>query len=205
MNDNILPEEKLLRLIRGNKNNGVAGNKADKEPAVDLKSPQKDYGPQLFQRIAALFNFQIMLWAFFIAACLYLAISFIYAWLGLRGVKFSQPTPKKISEFNNASARDVLPCEFYLEGIGARRIFISPAKQETYKATLKTVTQDLIKDITLLGIVSGESPQAIIEDKKAQKTYYLSKGQFIGELQVTDIREGKITLDFNGQAFELNL
>ncbi len=205
MNDNILPEEKLLRLIRGNKNNGVDGNKTDKEPAVDLKSAPKYYGPHLFQRLAILFNFQIMLWALFIAACLYLIISFIYPWVGLQGFKFSPVIPEKINEFNKAPARDVKPYEFYLEGIGNRRIFTSPAKQETYKEPPKAVSQDLLRDITLLGIVSGENPQAIIEDKKAQKTYYLNKGQFIGELQVTDIREGKITLDFNGQAFELNL
>lgn len=205
MNDNILPEEKLLRLIRGNKNNDLAGNNIDKAPAIALKSASKYFSPCLFQRLLTFLNFRIMLWVLFIAACIYLVISFIYPWVGLRGAKFYRLTPEKISEFNNASVKDVKPYEFYLEGIGDRRIFANPAKQETYKELLKGVSKDLLRDITLLGIVSGENPQAIIEDKLAQKTYYLNKGQFIGELQVTDIGEGKITLDFNGQAFELNL
>ncbi len=206
MNDNILPEEKLLRLIRGNKNNDSGGNKGDKEPAAGLKSAPKYHGSYLFQKLASLFNFQIILWVLFIAACFYLVIVFIYPWIGLQKVGFFQVTPAGgISDSNNALSGDVKPYEFYLEGIGNRRIFTSPAKQETYKEPLKGVSQDLLRDITLLGIVSGENPQAIIEDKLAQKTYYLNKGQFIGEFQVTDIREGKITLDFNGQAFELNL
>lgn len=205
MSDNILPEEKLLRLIRGNKNNGMAVNKADKETAVDLKTTPKFYSPYLFQRLALIFNLRIILWVLFIAACFYSAIAFIYPWIGLQGVKFSQVTPEEISKFDNTTVKNVAPSEFYLEGIGNRRIFASPAKQEIYKEPLKGAPQDLLKDISLLGIVSGESPQAIIEDKKTQKTYYLNKGQFIGELQITDIKEGKIILDFNGQSFELNL
>lgn len=205
MSDNILPEEKLLRLIRGNKNNNFAGDKIDKEPAVSLKPAAKDYGRHLFQKMAVLFNFQIMLWVFFIAACLYLIFSFIYPWVGLQGFKFSPIISEKINEFNNASLSEAKPYEFYSQGIGSRRIFTSPSKQETYKEPVKALTQDSIRDITLLGIISGDTPQAIVEDKKTQKTYYLNKGQFIGELQVTDIQEGKIILDFNGQAVELNL
>lgn len=205
MDDNILPEEKLLRLIRGNKNSDLNANKADKGPVVDLKSAPKYSGPYSFLSLAPFFNFRIILWALFAAACIYSIIAFIYSWIGVRGTKFSQVTSGKINESKNYSAGDVLPFEFYLEGIGTRRIFTSSVKQETYKEPLKGASQDLLKDITLLGIVSGENPQAIIEDKKTQKTWYLNKGQFIGELKVIDITEGKIVLDFNGQVFELNL
>lgn len=205
MNDNILPEERLLRLIRGNKNNAAAGNKTEEASAGDLKAEPKNHAPNLSQRLVSLFNFQIMSWALFVAACFYLVIVFVSSWAGLRQSSFSQLVPEKISDFNDDSSRDVKPYEFYSQGIGDRRIFASPPKQETSMEPLKAVSQDFLRDITLLGIVSGENPQAIIEDKSAQKTYYLNKGQFIGGFQVTDIKEGKIILDFNGQAFELNL
>lgn len=206
MNDDILPEEKLLRLIRGNKNNDVSLNKVATEPITDSKPAVKYAGKHLVRKFAGFFNINTILQAVFIAACLYLAISFIYPGAGLQGFKPSEETSVKVSGFNKDQAYDIKPYEFYSESIKKRPIFTSPVKQENYKQpAVKAVTQDLLKDLILLGIVSGENPQAIIEDKNTQKTYYLNKGEFIGEFQVMDIREGKIILDFNGQVVELNL
>ncbi len=206
MSDNLLPEEKLLRLIRGNKNNDISLNKVIKEPIIDSKPAVKYAGNPWARKFSGFLNINTILRAVFIAACLYLIISFIYPWAGLQELKPSQVTPDKFSGFKEEQARDIKPYEFYSESVKKRPIFTSPDKQENYKQpAAKAVTQDLLKDMVLLGIVSGENPQAIIEDKNTQKTYYLSKGQFIGEFQVTDIREGKIILDFNGQVVELNL
>ncbi len=62
-----------------------------------------------------------------------------------------------------------------------------------------------IQDLNLLGIVSGDNPQAIIEDKKSQKTYFLKKGDFLGDFELKDIQKGKVILDLSGQQFELSL
>ena len=64
---------------------------------------------------------------------------------------------------------------------------------------------DLVKQLNLVGIIAGENPQAVIEDKNTQKTYYLNKGQFLGEIQLEDILEGKIIINHKGQRFELYL
>ena len=64
---------------------------------------------------------------------------------------------------------------------------------------------DLLKDITLVGIITGANPQAVIEDKKSLKNYYVTKGQFIGQMQVEDIQEGKIIINYKGQKYELYL
>ncbi len=84
-----------------------------------------------------------------------------------------------------------------------RQIFVSPAEQKTEKLMISGVNIDLIKDMSLVGIIAGENPQAIIEDKKTQKTFYLSRGQFMGEFQVKEIKEGKVILDYKGQSYEL--
>ncbi len=149
MSDNILPEEKLLRLIRGNKNNTFAGDKVDKEPLVSLKPAPKYHGWHLFQKMVFPFNSQIMLWVFFVAACFYLIVLLIYPWVGLRGFKSSPIISEKISEPDNASLSEAKSYEFYSQSIGSRRIFISLPKQETYKEPVKALTQDSIRDITL--------------------------------------------------------
>ncbi len=59
--------------------------------------------------------------------------------------------------------------------------------------------------LSVIGLVDGNPPQAIIEDREAQKTYFVSAGQHVTEgLIVSDIREGRVTLDLNGQTIELS-
>ncbi|MFA5272299.1 MAG: hypothetical protein WC412_08220 [Candidatus Omnitrophota bacterium] len=200
MTDNILPEEKLLKLIRGERN---PPQKADSTPIADsIKKP----GIKLFPR-----NFSIP--TFNKAIKLLLVLSFL--WLILL---FLQPSyaPDKTKQLKTAAVKNpakrispdtkeqIKPYSFYLEGIKNRKIFSSAATEDAQKA-IGTVNADLIKDINLVGIISGDEPQAVIEDKKAQKTYYLRKGQYIGELRLEDILEGKIVLNYNGQNYELYL
>ncbi|MFA5143374.1 MAG: hypothetical protein WC522_04305 [Candidatus Omnitrophota bacterium] len=59
--------------------------------------------------------------------------------------------------------------------------------------------------IGLVGIIAGDNPQAIIEDKKAQKTYYLNKGQSFDGYVVEEISENKVTLDCEGKKIALFL
>ncbi len=205
MNDNILPEEKLLRLIRGKRSNDVSADKKPGDLNADFKPQAKYSAYLLIQKKLPFLKVDRILQAVFMTSCLYLIIVFIWPWFGAQEFKLPQATLEKGPEFKEEPARDIKPYEFYLEGIKNHpAIFSSPISQEAPKP-LNQVTPDLIKDINLLGILSGENPQAIIEDKKTQKTYYLNKGQFIGELQVMDIKEGKIILNFNSQTFELNL
>ena len=64
---------------------------------------------------------------------------------------------------------------------------------------------DISDTIGLVGIIAGDNPQAIIEDKKAQKTYYLNKGQSFNGYVVEDISENKVSLDCEGKKISLFL
>lgn len=191
MNDNISPEEKLLRLIRGKKEK-------------DLKTyPQKPTYPSI-QKGLPFLPLKKLIWLAFGASCIYLIASFIYPWVALKEIKLPQVAPQKVIAAKIEPRQQIKPYEYYLEGIKDRQIFSSSTTSDTEKP-LSSVSLDLIKDISLVGIISGENPVGIIEDKKTQKTYYLSKGQFMGEFQVEDIKEGKIILNYKGQRFELYL
>jgi len=65
--------------------------------------------------------------------------------------------------------------------------------------------EELVKDLTLLGIITGDSNQAIIEDKETNKTIFLYKGDSFKEFTVYDIGESCIVLDYKGKKIELNL
>ena len=64
---------------------------------------------------------------------------------------------------------------------------------------------DATERIGLVGIIAGDNPQAIVEDKKAQKTYYLNKGQSFNGYVVEEISENKVTLDCDGRKISLFL
>lgn len=59
--------------------------------------------------------------------------------------------------------------------------------------------------VGLVGIIAGDNPQAIIEDKKAQKTYYLNKGQSFNGYIVEEILKDKVILDYEGRKISLFL
>ena len=60
--------------------------------------------------------------------------------------------------------------------------------------------------LTLMGIVAGDPPQAIIEDTQTHKTYFLTAGQAIAEGAVVEqVSENRVILNFAGEKIELTL
>ncbi len=188
MKDIISPEEKLLRLIRGQKKQG-AQTPISKSAASAIKI---SWG-----------NRKILIWIL-TASCIYLFISLLYPFIGLRRISLPKDNPQKTLEPISEQKTETKPFEFYQQGITGRRIF-SNANAQADAVPASAAGVDLAKDINLVGIIAGENPQAIVEDKKTLKTYYVTKGQFVGEMQIDDIREGKIIVNYRGQKYELYL
>ena len=82
------------------------------------------------------------------------------------------------------------------------KLFSSPFTEEKLS---KEPEVDISKKFSLVGIIAGENPQAIVEDKEAQKTYYLYKGQGFGEVTVEDVGEGRVVLNYKGREIILVL
>jgi hypothetical protein len=66
-------------------------------------------------------------------------------------------------------------------------------------------TQNLLKDLNLAGIVDDGVVKAVIEDKKAGKTYFLKIGDVISGLKVLKIADQEVVLEGNGQNYSLML
>jgi len=216
--ENISPEEKLLRLIKNvkkpdhfsagtSRRQDVLAEKRAVPPVSELKRGVKNTGHTLVFGEIVSGIVPKLIPVIFIISLLYLLASFIYPWIGLKNIKLPKVDIQKTKEAEPAPKQEVLPYASYLEGISKRKIFTSTGAgaPQTTTGISQVADADLIKDINLVGIIAGDNPQAIVEDKKAQKTYYLNKGQFISEFQIEDIGEGKIALSRNGQRYELFL
>lgn len=69
----------------------------------------------------------------------------------------------------------------------------------------KVSRERILANLNLLGIITGENNQAIIEDKTLKKTYFLYKGDSFGDLKVYDIKDNGVILDYNGERIELKM
>jgi len=210
MKDNVSPEEKLLRLIRGQKKSRIP---ASSDSTLDASAPVKMEGGVVDKKVAFEFkkylpqlNINILILIGFVAASLYLLSAFIYPlFYAKRDVLSRDRSIDKITELKETvKQEEIKPYDYYTQGIKSKQIFGAGSEQLSPDSGI-TVGANLISDINLLGVISGASPQAIIEDKKSQKTYYVNKGQVIGEFQVEDIRDGKVILNYGGQKFELSI
>ena len=66
--------------------------------------------------------------------------------------------------------------------------------------------QAALTTLTLMGIVDGHPPQAIIADSATQKSYFVSAGETFGAgIQVKQIGDGHVTLSFQGAEVDLHL
>lgn len=100
---------------------------------------------------------------------------------------------------------------YYLEKIGQRDIFKMGAVQKITGAdgvqTEMKVTSSRILDATetlkLVGISWSDNPDAIIEDTKDTKTFFVKTGQKIGDVRVQAIFKDKVVLSYQGEETEL--
>ena len=79
------------------------------------------------------------------------------------------------------------------------------ASSATKSAGEQPAGMDISKKFNLVGIIAGDQPQAIIEDKETQKTYYLYAGQSFGDATVEEVNNGKVVLNYKGERVTLVL
>lgn len=73
------------------------------------------------------------------------------------------------------------------------------------RGSSKVSKGEMLQDLSLLGVITGDDNQAIIEDKKTKRTFFLYKGDSFREFKVDDIKEGSVTLDYQGERIELKM
>lgn len=204
MKDNLSPEERLLKLIKGEK-------KTAKQAFLKAEAPAGQ-GNRIFrgkQRFLALpylsagslYKLSLCLAT---VSFLFLLTSLVYPLFVPEAIRLNLPVLADKRGVDSNPRAEETPLEYYLQDIGGKDIFSNSASSSLSPGAI-SADADLTGFMNLVGIILGENPQAVIEDKRAQKTYYVKKGQFIGEFRVEDIQEGKIILNFRSRRYELFL
>ncbi len=207
MPEEFSPEEKLLKLIRGEKKEEVRPASKTQLRAHANQKPAKEEKRNHLKFV----NFGLL--AVLITAVLILFVDVVSN--KLKG-PISVPSHNEVtlrgsavsSEDNNSSAAQTKHSgpSSHSDTIVRQELFKSqaPETQAQYDK-FPQAGSDVLKSYTLKGIIAGENPQAIIEDVKNQKTYFLNKGQTLNNIQVEDILKDSVIVSIDGQKFELVL
>ncbi|MCM8781664.1 MAG: hypothetical protein NC828_01200 [Candidatus Omnitrophica bacterium] len=118
-------------------------------------------------------------------------------------IKFQMESPNQIEKESISQ-----PFSYFAEQVGSKTIFAPAVTEEiTPKISVEEgpKLEDVKAQLNLLGVISGDNPQAIIEDKKTQKTYFLNRGSMFDDVVVKDILENKVILIYKEEEFELVL
>lgn len=126
--------------------------------------------------------------------------------------------PYEKSEFKGIGAADTFlegsllknSVSYYLEQIRQRDIFrMGPKKAEgetPEPSEPEGPSGEIIEataHLKLVGISWSNDPDAMIEDTKALKTFFVKRGQMIGDVRVQAIFKDKVVLHYRGQEVEL--
>ena len=199
------PEERLLRLIKG------TGKKSD--DTKEAAAPSNSQVPRFISDL--ILKNRILKGSFLPFANRVLAVMlaalmgyFIYS---LAFKKYEEPYELNQEAPTNGEARPragedlsapqpAAPEDYskYSQEMAGKQIFGSGEVREPTPGARSSLDADISKRFNLVGIISGEEPQAIIEDAQLQKTYYISKGQSMGGITVTEISDGRVALSYEG-------
>lgn len=216
MKKDFSPEEKLLRLIKGSAKKDAEKDKIDTKPAMapsaapssykgDSRPLRRSSSTALAFDIEAISvkNANPVLAVILIILLIYFLADIIY-----------NPYRGKEAELEFDAARETIgvkekthsfePYSYYAAGTGGRNIFL-PQESDVPAAQSGPPAEEISANLSLIGIIAGDRPQAIIEDKKTGKSYFLYKGGSVGQAKIIDIMEDRVLMEYRNETFELAL
>lgn len=100
-------------------------------------------------------------------------------------------------------AQAMIPYEAFEQKMKTRNIFFTQAQAPEKPAGSGILEK--VKDLSLIGIVKTGNMEAILKDKKTNRTTFVRTGQRIGELEVKQIKGSSIILKAKDNETELFL
>jgi len=223
MHKDISPEEKLLSIIRGKRHDAPVEKGVTKEEGKADKPENTQFGNILDNYVSRILKSGLfknnlfspkVLRMFNKYMAIIVVIAIVYFISDMLLVRPSKKAKAVISGFSTAAmpvpiAKKPVQMEtntysYYSNRISGKKIF-GAGSYVPLEGPEGAEPDQVIANLGLVGIIPGKSPQAIIEDKKSQKTYYLMKGQAINDVVVEDIGSGKVTIEYRGKRISLFL
>lgn len=205
------PEERLLNLIKSKRKSKASPENKNIGIAMPSESPISNVAKENitssafleFDNIMRLENIKrlnLILFIVLILIILYFLIDiFIIPSKELTLLEEDfEKEPKVIEEI------EIKPYSYYSKGL-QKEVFKQLVKEGPKISVPSIPVEELMGNLSLLGIVSGENPQAIIEDKKQRKTFFLRQGQSAGGIFLKRIEDGTATVVYKGEEFILAL
>jgi len=222
---NISPEKKLLNIIESEGNEaptlktGVVsrGKKFFSLAAIRgrlsfLKS-KVSHGPGKISSISfSLGGFNVLMQICIVCLVIYLGMSVKVEFSRLLKHDWKEQLSQEsvISTDVKAVASLLQSESYYLNKVKARNLFSFADEKEEEKVAFKEKPQEgptelekMAKTLKLVGISWSNDPDAIIEDEKAKKTYFVKTGHKINEINVQAIYKDKVILHYRSQEVEL--
>jgi hypothetical protein len=96
------------------------------------------------------------------------------------------------------------PFSFYLDLVKKRDIFRMGSKLPLDDSeVISSKAAEATKTLKLVGISWSDAPDAMIEDTKAGKTFFVKKGQLVGDFKVEGVYKEKVVLRYGAESIEL--
>ena len=117
--------------------------------------------------------------------------------------------PKDMSvPFAKETIEPLKEASYYLQKASSRNIFKEGRPQEVQQEKGGSTVADegaaVIQGLSLVGISWSSSPDAIIEDKARQRTFFVKRGQMVGDsVKVEAIFKDHVVLLYEDKEFEL--
>ncbi|MCM8781114.1 MAG: hypothetical protein NC908_04250 [Candidatus Omnitrophica bacterium] len=218
----ITPEKQLLRLIEEQKGKSASTVEAQairyqslslfsfgawlgrlsflKNKFKNLRSPEGFYSDSIRLINRVLISVIVLL-------VIYLISDFYFSIINLKrlqAVKFNLP---KVS--NQTAAFKVKTIlrdnSYYLDTVKQRDIFrmgLKSMPEVALKAPSSAILE-MTQNLKLVGISWSDDPDAMIEDTKLNKTFFVKKGYMVGELKVKAILKDKVILSYGQEEIDL--
>jgi len=221
MDKDISPEEKLLKLIRMNPRKEKLPSedentpKANKEikPATELKPEKKKHksesSTQPWQVLPQLKNIILVNKALFLVFTV-LIIYFLvdYFFLPSAQIPEIEVEGTQIEEIIKEKPQ-IKPFSYYSNEITGKTVFKPLPIEEAEPQILEDEEEleDIMSNLSLLGIVAGATPQAIIQDNIRKKSSFTGVGDSVGGAEVKEIleAEGRVIMTYKGKDFDLSM
>ncbi len=143
------------------------------------------------------FNIKALNCGFFVFAALltlYYIKNVSFSLNQIKNIDFGNLASLKGVELDSKEALLLKPFSFYLENIKKRDIFRMGRKPALEGELISSKAAEATQNLRVVGISWSEQPDAMIEDIKAGKTYFVKKGQMAGEFKVEVIYKDRVTL-----------
>lgn len=213
--DKISPEEKLLDLIKGNKTKGGERKRAGLAQKKNInpirnrisngvKRPRISLGSK---RLKGRTRFGAKTLLVFIIILLFCLIGY-ESRPGIRAKNRKNFSGREAGRIAKKRTREKLialkPYSYYAQEIHGKSIFKPLIIEKRGTGIQRTEKiEEMCKRYQVKGIMLGERPEAFIEDSQSRRTFTVTIGDIIGKIQVKDIKEGKVTLGYEEEIYDL--